>query len=101
MSHDRPHLRIVDPDDLPLTSAPIIPILPPGREIEILTDVSHSWVGAFFDALARHRCPECTCKIEHVMQAGPAIDALPCGHRLGTGRVRTVAGHFGYAVAEG
>jgi hypothetical protein len=100
MSHDRSHLRIVDPDD-PFTSAPIIPILPPGREIEILTDISHDWLDAFFDALEGHRCPECACEIEHVMQVGPAINALPCGHRLGTGWVRAVAGYFGYAVAEG
>lgn len=101
MPHPRTRLRVVTPDDLPFDSALIVPILPPGREVEILTDQSQDWLGDFFAAIESHRCPGCACAIEHIVQVGAMIDALPCGHRLGIARVRDAADHFGLAIGGG
>ena len=101
MSRDRIHLRIITRDDRPYTPEIIVPLIPPGREIEILSDHSDDWIDNFFAAIEDHRCPECACEMERVVQVGHMIDALPCGHRLGIGKAWAFAAAYDLAVAEG
>lgn len=65
-------------------------VFPTEQEVDEQAAHAMQLAAEFLDRLQNGFCPHCGVKIEAERQIGCCVYALPCWHRLGQGKARTV-----------